>query len=405
MGRRDALEAASAHRQFEQVAGETRRAVDAHHGRHRPQVVDARILERERAGRRGGIEPVVLEGARRDVEGSIEPCNRAVGDVLADPSAAGFDEALRPVVAQGIERHVSRAKVPAHADAGVGLPDFALEREARPPGFDDGRLETEPRQRVVDRARHLQPAHRDGLREDLWHRNLARPALDIEEGTAEDAVRGKIERQGARKRNPHTGKLLELRDDGGELRGVQASESDCGAAHLACPVMKQLHVEAGLDILHPEIKRQVADDGGLVQVQGDVGIGRRPCEAGALVVEGESGIAQADTLQPPHRVILAGRVEQIGHQRIGGSIVCAAAIIAPGESKLPLGVADEAEAEPDQLDRGGCNNTAQQGRAAQPECGPRAPAPRFRRLRPRCARPSPGSRAHGSSRPRRGWCR
>ena len=235
------------------------------------------------------------------------------------------------------------------------------------PVFDDGRLETKPRQRVVDRARHLQPAHWDGLREDLRYRDLARPALDIEEGTAEDAVGRKIERQGAGKRNPHAGKLLELRDDGGELRGIQGSEFDCSAAHPACPVMEQLHVEAGLDILHPEIERQVADDGGLVQIQGDVGIGGRPCEAGALVVESKSGIAQADTLQPAHRVILAGRVEQVGHQRIGRSIVGAAAIVASGESKLPLGVADEAEAEPDQLDRGGRDNAPQQGRAAQPE--------------------------------------
>ena len=206
-----------------------------------------------------------------------------------------------------------------------------------------------------------------GAGKERRQRDLARPARDIEVGAAEGAARRQIERERAGERNPDARELGKLGSDGGEPRRVECGERERGAAHLALPMMEQLHLQTGLDIPHLQVGRQVAEDRCVVHVEGEVGARCRPGEAGGLVMEGEGGIAEADALQPRQRMILVGRIEQIGDQGFGGAVVRTGAVSASGERHPPFCVAQEAEAQPQELDRGGCDDSAQQGRAAHPE--------------------------------------
>ena len=103
--------------------------------------MDARILERERAGRGGGGDAALFQGAGLDIESGVEAGDDAVANVVRDPAAACLQERLRPVVDEGIEGHVVRLEASAQADAGARLPDFAAEGEARTVGVEGERFE------------------------------------------------------------------------------------------------------------------------------------------------------------------------------------------------------------------------------------------------------------------------
>ena len=70
-------------------------------------------------------------------------------------------------------------------------------------------------------------------------------------------------------------------------------------------------------------------------------------------------------------MIVAGRVEQVGDERIAGGIVRAHSLAARGEVHAPVGSANEAEARLDQLYRRRRDAAAQQGGAAQAQRGGR----------------------------------
>ena len=194
----------------------------------------------------------------------------------------------------------------------------AVEGKARAVGIDLELFEAEPRELAVDGTRRRRAGAPEPVRERARaRRNLPFPARDIEHGAAENAAGRHIDRDRAGERNAKPGELLKLRSDEGELDQIKPGEADGGAAHLALAVVEQLHLQMGLQVPHLQLCREVPEDRGVVEIEREVGARRGPGEIGCLVDQDDGGIAQADPLQPRHRVVLAGRVEQIVDQGIG----------------------------------------------------------------------------------------
>ena len=146
------------------------------------------------------------------------------------------------------------------------------------------------------------------------------------------------------------------------MRRVQPGELDRGAAHLALPVVEELDVEPGFDLLHLQIHGQATDDRRFVHIEGKVGLRCLPRQSRHVVVKDERRVAQADPSELCQRmVLLARRIEQVGHQRVRGTVVRTGFALAAREPDLPIRIAHEGQAQAVQRDRGGRNDAAQQG--------------------------------------------
>ena len=121
----------------------------------------------------------------------------------------------------------------------------------------------------------------------------------------------------------------------------------------------------GVDAFQLRVQRQQAGDPGLVEIDHERGLVRRPGAAGRFVRDGEVRVENADMFEPRQRMVRARRIEQAGGQR--GAGVLRAFVAGAGEAHPPLFCAHEGQARPDQLDRRRRDDAAQQGGTAQPE--------------------------------------
>ena len=209
--------------------------------------------------------------------------DRAVFDVAQDPVPSAPDHIRRPVVGEGIERQVECLESPLDADAGIGAPDLAGQREARPVGVERKGFERQSRESAVDGTDGREPTDRHGCRKDLRQYDLSRPAHDIESDTLDGTGRRQSERCRARERDPERGEGFQRGIDSGECRRIQVGESDRYLAPTALPIAQRQDLDMGVGAFQPRIQRQQAGNPGLVEIDHELGLVRRPGAAGRFV--------------------------------------------------------------------------------------------------------------------------
>ena len=121
----------------------------------------------------------------------------------------------------------------------------------------------------------------------------------------------------------------------------------------------------GVGAFQPRVQRQQAGNPGLVEIDHELGLVRRPGAAGRFVRDDQMRVEDANMFEPRQRMVLARRIEQAGGQR-GAGVLCAF-VAGSGEAQPPFLRAHESQARPDQLDRRRRDDAAQQGGPAQPD--------------------------------------